>query len=331
MRHYNILPKQLVRVAQLSKDAQKRLWWIDWYVSHGRNAEATCRHFGISKSVFYGWKNRYNPRNLKTLEDDTTNRRPHKVREMTTPAWIQQRIYEIRLADKEKSKYEIQEELKREGTIAGQTAIQKVINRHSELLNTQHLKKMRSHRKSSIARLRASREMREKYPGALIQIDTKHFYILGIRFYLFVAVDCKSRYGYVHCYKTISSTSGADFLQRVLNYFPFKVEAIQTDNGSEYLLNFHKACKEANIMHYFTYPHTPKMNGRAERMIKTTIYEYFNWQDDLLPDLDEINRHCNLFNTKYNTRRFHQRLGYKTPQEYVNLQRTRKGGQPFSI
>lgn len=304
---------------------------MDWYQTHGKNAQATCRHFGISKSVFYRWKNRYERFNLKTLEDDTKNRRPHKVREMTTPIWIQKRIYDIRLADREKSKYEIQEELRREGALVGQTSIQKVINRHTELLNTQHIKKLRKHRNASIARFRASREMREKYPGALVQVDTKHFYVLGVRFYLFCAVDCKSRYGYVFCYKNISSASAADFLQRVLEYFPFKVEAIQTDNGSEYLLNFHKACQRGGIMHYFTYPHTPKMNGRAERIIKTVVYEYFNWQYDLLPDLDEINRHANLFNSKYNTKRFHQRLGYITPQEYVILHNTQKGGQPFSI
>jgi len=331
MRAYKTIPLKQVRSANLSKAALGRLCWFDWYQTHGKNISLTCRHFGISRDTFYLWKRRFKSYNLRTLEDDTSSRRPHKVREMTTPSWIQQRIYEIRLADKEKSKYEIQEELKREGTIAGQTAIQKVINRHTELLNTQHIKKMQSHRKSSIARLRASREMRERYPGALIQVDTKHFYVLGIRFYLFVAVDCKSRYGYVQCYKTISSASGADFLQGVLNYFPFKAEAIQTDNGSEYLLNFHKACKEANIMHYFTYPHTPKMNGRAERMIKTTVYEYFNHQDDLLPDLDEINRHCNLFNIKYNTKRFHQRLGYKTPHEYVINYLKDKGGELYGM
>lgn len=331
MRHYNILPKDLVRSASLSKDALRRLWWMDWYQTHGKNAESTCRHFGISKSVFYRWKNRYKRFNLKTLEDDTRNRRPHKLREMTTPTWVQKKVYDIRLADHEKSKYEIQEELRRVGVIVGQTAIQKVINRHTELLNTQHIKKLRKHRRYAIARLRASREMREKYPGALVQIDTKHFYVLGIRFYLFCAVDCKSRYGYVYCYKNISSASGADFLQRMLADFPFKVEAIQTDNGSEYLLNFHKACQREGIMHYFTYPHTPEMNGRAERIIKTAVYEYFNWQYGLLPDLDEINRHCTIFNTKYNTKRFHQKLSYKTPQEYVNLYIFKKGGQPFSI
>lgn len=331
MRHYNILPVNTIRSASLSKEALKRLWWMDWYQTHGKNAEATCRHFGISKSVFYRWKNRYKRFNLKTLEDDTSNRRPHHLRQMTTDPQVLKRIYDIRYADLEKSKWEIQEELRREGITVGRSAIQKVINRHSELLNTQHTKKLGQHRKLSIARLRASREMREKYPGALVQLDTKHFYVLGVRFYLFCAVDCKSRYGYVYCYKNISSTSGADFLERVVNYFPFKVEAIQTDNGSEYLLNFHKACTERNIMHYFTYPHTPKMNGRAERIIRTVVYEYFNWQYDLLPVIDEINQHCMIFNSKYNTKRFHQKLGYKTPEEYVNLHKTQKGGQPFSI
>ena len=43
---------------------------MDWYQTHGKNAEGTCRHFGISKSVFYRWEARYNPYNLKTLEDD---------------------------------------------------------------------------------------------------------------------------------------------------------------------------------------------------------------------------------------------------------------------
>ena len=315
----------------MSKDALKRLWWMDWYTTHGKNAEATCRHFGISKSVFYRWKNKYRRYNLKTLEDDKKNRRPHKVREMTTDPTILARIYDIRHADPEKSKWEIHEELRRAGIRVAHNVIQKVIRRHPELSNAQHIKKLRKHRRYAIARLRASREMREKYPGALVQVDTKHFYVLGVRFYLFCAVDCKSRYGFIYCYKTISSESAADFLQRMLAYFPFKVEAVQTDNGSEYLLNFHKACTKFGLIHYFTYPHTPKMNGRAERIIKTAVYEYFNWQYDLLPDIDLINKHCMIFNSKYNTRRFHQRLGYITPQEYVNLHQTQKGGQPFSI
>lgn len=332
MRHYNILPTGEIRDSSLSRDGLKRLLWIDWYFTHGRNAELTCRHFGISKSVFYRWKNRFDKKNLKTLEFDTKKRRPLRIRVSTIPTLVQQRIYDIRKDDPEKSKYEIQEELKRENIAVGQSAIQNFINRHRELLNTQHGKRIRKHRNYAIARVKAAVELREKDLGSLVQVDTKYFYVLGKKFYLFTAIDCKSRYGFLYCYKTISSMSGKDFIGRVRAYFPFSILAVNTDNGSEYLLNFHKELEEEwKIPHYFTNPHCPKQNGRVERLHQTAEYEYFNYQYDLLDDLDMINEHCMRFNTKYNTKRFHRSLGYKTPAEYVNILQVKKGGQPFSI
>mgnify|MGYP001171347490 FL=1 len=331
MRAYRILPTQQIKVACLSLDGQKRLWRIDWYVHHARNAEGTCRHFGISKSVFYRWKNRYNPKSLKTLEDDKKTRRPHTLRSMTTPSWIIQRIYDIRKGNLEKSKYEIQEELKRQGIVVGQSAIQKVINRNQDLQNLQHRKRVRKYRHYLIARIKAAREMKEKYPGYLVQVDTQYFYVLGKKFFLFSAVDCKTRYGFTWCYPTISSTSARDFIQRVRRYYPFPIMAINTDNGSEYLLHFHTELEHAGIPHYFSDPYCPKQNGRVERFHQTVEYEYMNYQYDLLPDLTMINQRCSIFNAWYNTDRFHQALGYKTPRECVTLWKNLKGGQPFSI
>lgn len=330
MRHYRIIPWKQIQDASLSKDGLKRLVWMDWYFSHGKNAEATCRHFGIAKSLFYRWFNRFDKRNLKTLEFDTSTRKPHKLRDMTTPQWIIHKIYAIRKEDLEKSKYEIQAELAGIGISAGQTAIQKVINRHPELLNLQHKKRIRKHRNYKIARIKAARELREKNLGSLVQIDTKHLYILGIRFYLFVAIDAKSRYAFVWTYKTASSLNAADFLLKVIDYFPFPIQAVNTDNGPEYLLHFQKTCEKLAITHYFTYPHTPQMNGRAERLIQTVEYEFFNYQYDLLPNLDEINKRCMLFNDKYNNRRYNQAIHYRTPAQFVMLY-LQRGGQPFSI
>jgi transposase InsO family protein len=331
MRAYRILPTQQIKAACLSPDGQKRLWWIDWYRFHGENAEQTCRHFGISKSVFYRWKNRYIPKNLTTLEDDKKTRRPHHLRSMTTPSWVIRKISDIRKGNLEKSKYEIQEELKRIGIAVGQSAIQKVINRNPELHNLQHRKRVRKYRHYLIARLKAARELKEKYPGSLVQVDTQYFYVLRKKFYLFSAVDCKTRYGYVWGYPTISSTSARDFIQRVRLHFPFPITAINTDNGSEYLLYFHKELEDAGIPHYFSDPYCPKQNGRVERFHQTVEYEYMNYQYDLLPDLTMINERCSIFNAWYNTDRFHQALGYKTPQECVILWKNFKKGQPFSI
>lgn len=327
MRHYNIASWKQIKDSSLSKDALRRLTWIDWYFTHQKNAELTCRHFGISKSLFYRWFNRFNKGNLKTLEFDTKTRKPHKIREMTTPVSILRRIYDIRLDDPEKSKWEIHEELKRENISVAHNVIQKVINRHSDLLNIQHKKNLAKHRNHAIARIKAAIELREKGLGSLVQVDTKYFYVLGKKFYIFSAIDCCSRYGFIYCYRSISSHSGKDFIRRVREYFPFEIQAVNTDNGSEYLLEFHKEITSWGIPHFFTDPHCPKQNGRVERFHQTAEYEYFNYQYDLLDDLEMINEHCMKFNAKYNTKRFHKSLGYKTPYEYVMMHLYKKGEQ----
>lgn len=331
MRAFKHFPSLKIQESNLSKKALIRLGWMDWYFNRGKNAELTCRHFGISKSVFYRWKNRFNPSNLKSLEFNPKLRRPRHLRAMTTPQYLIDEVVKIRSGDLEKSKYEIQAELKDRGYSLGTSTIQKIINRRTDLQNIIHKKKLQKHKNYSIARVRAEAKLRDKGLGSLVQIDTKHLYILGVRFYLFVAVDCKSRLGFVWCYRSISSASAADFLTRVLMAFPFAIVAINTDNGSEYLLRFHQACEDLGITHYFSYPHTPKMNGRVERLIQTVESEFFDYQDDLLPHLDEINKRCEIFNHKYNHQRYHQSLGYQTPAAYVINYLKQKGEQPFSI
>ncbi|HLD26789.1 MAG TPA: DDE-type integrase/transposase/recombinase [Patescibacteria group bacterium] len=127
-----------------------------------------------------------------------------------------------------------------------------------------------------MARLKATRELREKHVGSLVQVDTKYFYVLGKKYYLFSAVDCKSRYGFTYCYSTITSTSATDFIRKVRDYFPFSITAVNTDNGSEYLKDFHAELESWDIPHYFTDPHCPQQNGRVERFHQTVEYEYFN-------------------------------------------------------
>lgn len=267
-----------------------------------------------------------------SLEDNLKTRTPHNLRQMTTPKYIIDLVIKIRGDDLEKSKYEIQAELKDlYDTKLGYNTIQKIINRHIHLQNNQHRKLAKAHKNRSIARLKAETILRDKDLGSLVQIDTKHLYILGKRFYLFVAVDCKSRFGFIWAYKTASSEVAANFLLKVINYFPFPITAVNTDNGPEYLLNFHKMCEKLNIPHYFNHPHTPKMNGRAERLIQTAEYEFFNYQEDLIDDLDEINLRCGIFNDKYNHRRYHRAINYQTPSSYVKSYLQTQKGEVYVI
>lgn len=216
MRLFKRFPLVQVNSANLSKTALKRLVWFDFWLSHNKNISLTCRHFGISRDTFYLWKGRFNPYNLKGLEDNLKTRTPHNLRQMTTSREVIDLVCQIRGGDVEKSKYEIQAELKDLHSISlGYNTIQKIINRHIHLLNNQHRKQAKAHKSRSIARLKAEAVLREKDLGSLVQIDTKHLYILGKRFYLFVAVDCKSRYGFIWAYKTASSEVAAHFLLKV--------------------------------------------------------------------------------------------------------------------
>ena len=70
-----------IRPVNLSKRAKFRLNVIEHYLNKTRNVSLTCRHFAITRSYFYKWYTRYNPRHLASLED--RSRRPHKLRPAT--------------------------------------------------------------------------------------------------------------------------------------------------------------------------------------------------------------------------------------------------------
>lgn len=59
--------KGIYRVKELSKEARVRLEFLEFSKTHP--VTVTCRRFGISRATYYRWKARFNPRNLKSLEN----------------------------------------------------------------------------------------------------------------------------------------------------------------------------------------------------------------------------------------------------------------------
>jgi hypothetical protein len=65
---------------ELSEQAKHRLEALDWYYkkssrysSSGKpEAALTRRHFGMRRSQFYRWKNRYDSKRLTSLEPSST-------------------------------------------------------------------------------------------------------------------------------------------------------------------------------------------------------------------------------------------------------------------
>lgn len=167
---------------------------------------------------------------------------------------------------------------------------------------------------------RAMRPSNTKELGYL-QMDTKHVtpQLSGLPFtvYEYGAIDIVSRYKQAILFPDISSDSASLALQNFLKWFPFEVSYVQTDNGLEFQAEFHKLCAKKNIKHYFIHKNSPNENAVIERSFKTDQDEFYYWLDHPPLNIGELNEWLQEFIIKYNTKRFHQALGYKRPIEIV--------------
>ncbi len=97
--------KQLRGIKSITKEAQRRRTWIEYYREHGEKVRLTCRHFGISTRTFYKRKERLELDGLEGLE--SASRRPYRVKQPEIAVKIQDRIESIRKKYPAWSKYKI--------------------------------------------------------------------------------------------------------------------------------------------------------------------------------------------------------------------------------
>lgn len=318
MKYGTILPgaASLSRLKSISKGAQKRLEYLDWYRSHGNNAELTCRHFGISKSVFYRWRNRFNNKNLASLESVST--KPKNVRKECINPLIVSKILEIKAKYPRWGKVKIHPLLIEENPSISisESSVGRILKRRG-LINIYGInsRKRRKLNYQYIRKQRAKRLERDLYPGHQIQIDVKFFRNIDAWYYRFVAIDTKTRIKFHIVYSVKTSNIASQFLQELDCKFPFPIETYQTDNGSEFLDKFHKWVENNHRTHFFTYAYTPQMNGRVERVIKTDTEEFWDFQEPN-NNLAELNALASQWDFVYNNIRPHQSLGNMTPMKY---------------
>lgn len=321
----HILPKarQIARIPKLSKEAKRRLQWLDWYVGHGNNARLTCRHFGLSPDVFYRWKNRFNPYDLTTLEDDKITRTPHKVRKPETDQSIIKRIKEIREAYPRWGKKKIWKILERENLETTVSTVGRTLTRLREkgqlkepAAVTSRLFRLKRKRRPRFHALPRDWDYIPKYSGDLIQIDTVHVYLrAGLMRYQFTACDYVSKMTARCAAKHSTSKSASKIIEILQERFPFKIKAIQIDGGSEFKAEFETECQKRGIILFVLPPHSPKLNGMVERMQRTSREEIY----DILPASETLEEHNQLLEEQdriYNTIRPHDSLDLMTPYEY---------------
>ena len=179
-----------------------------------------------------------------------------------------------------------------------------------------------------------AKKFKEYSPGFL-HLDVTYLpKINGIKRYLYVVIDRATRLMYYKIYDNKTALNTKEFIFEAIDFLPFNITHILTDNGLEFtnrLLKSKKGesckkaslldeiCIEKNIEHRLTAPFTPKTNGMVERVnrtIKDNTIKINKYQD-----LQEMESDLYGFLLTYNSIKRHsslkKELKVKTPLKAV--------------
>ena len=292
----------------VSEEAKKRLRWFDHHAK-SRNAALTCRYFGISESCFWKWKKRFDKGGLKVLEGKS--KRPRTFRKPETKQKTIEEIETLRKLFPMYGKEKIYRLLHEKISVSG---IGRVIKRHNMFYRT---KKKRGHSWRWRQRQRIKDLVLYGKPGEHIIFDTIVVYLCSKVFYIKTVIDDVTKIAFAYTYTNNSSRTSVDFLKKLQYLLPYQIRNVHTDNGSEFLGEFHEELMRQGIPHYFSYPHCPKQHAPIERFNRTLQEEFLQEGHGHL-DIEILNRKLIEWLVEYNFHRPHASLGYKNPLSFFD-------------
>ena len=164
--------------------------------------------------------------------------------------------------------------------------------------------------------------------GALVKADTIIRFTNGVKRYILTAIDLESEFAFAYAYTSHASTHATDFMRTFQQVAPVSLTHVQTDNGSEFADHFTSFCDDEGIIHFYTYPRSPKMNAEIERFNRTLSEAFISRHRQLLAyDLEEFNRQLMDWLLWYNTRRPHWSIGLISPLRYITNKLTAEESQ----
>jgi IS30 family transposase len=163
-----------------------------------------------------------------------------------------------------------------------------------------------------------SRRHAKRIPGHHVQVDVKFLDLTAedqreVRRYKYTAIDNATRIRAMKIYNRHTQKNAIDFIDHVVDMFPFRIHTIRTDRGHEFQALFHWHVEDMGMRHVYIKPRSPELNGKVERSHCTDqeeFYKLLTYTDDV--DLNEklaaLERSCNC-------ERPHGAFSGKTPYE----------------
>jgi transposase InsO family protein len=298
--------------------AEKRVKILTFWKTHG--LQATKDAFGTGERTLYRWQAMLEAGGgrLETLDPKSTA--PKGKRKRNIPYEIEQYIIQERTHHPRLGKKKLTPLLREQGYTVSESYVGRVLSdlkKQNRIPNPVPLSFYARTGKHHERRMVKRKKIRRSTKRGM-ELDTIVRFIDGTKRYILTAIDVEKRFAFAGAYTSHSSESAKDFLGKLVTVCPFPITELQTDNGSEFALRFEEGCEKLNLIHFHTYPRTPKMNAHIERFNRTLSEDFVCWYKALLRD-DVL-----AFNEKlvdwllwYNTVRPHESLGLVSPLRYI--------------
>ena len=326
VRGFYRLADYALRWGMIAPDARRRLEILDFWRRHG--LAATREAFKVSRRTLFGWRAKLSAEggNLAALVPKSTA--PKRRRQRQWPAVLVAEIRRLRTVHPNLAKEKLHLLLlpfaaaaqlpcpsaRTIGRLIAE-APDKMRGRPRRFGAPGKAKPVRSARRRKPKRFRAER------PGHCVALDTIELRTEGQRRYLITCTDLHSHFAWAWATRSHASPAATQFFRLIQAVFPFAIETVLTDNGSEFQRDFAAELARLLCTHWHTFPQTPRMNAHCERFNRTVQEECVDYHYDLLflDDLTEFNLELLRWLSWYNLERPHFSLtspvpGRKTPR-----------------
>jgi transposase InsO family protein len=138
-----------------------------------------------------------------------------------------------------------------------------------------------------------------------------------IRRYQYTAIDDATRVRALKIYQRHNQKSSIDFIDYVVDKFPFRIHTVRTDRGHEWQAQFHWHVEDKGIRHVYIKPRSPQLNGKVERSHRSDqeeFYQLLTYTDDV-----DLNKKLATWEEFYNYNRPHGAHDGKTPYEALRI------------
>ena len=296
---------------------EERLRWVLPIINKEVKLVDIAKVCPYGKRSLERWVALFKDEGEKGLEPKSTEPKKNRIE---TRIRLKERIISIRKKTK-KCSIKIHWQLEKEGIQIHERTIGKILKKEGLV------------RKYRVKKIKYKYIKAERLPGELMEIDVKYVpgRLKNKRYYQYTAIDTASRWRYLEIYEEQTNYNSILFLKEVMSRFPYKIQAVKTDNGSiftNYYLGTNKRsdvsiktlhsldifCREKNIIHYLIDPGKPAQNGTVERSHREDQQKFY--EQNKFKDISDLQKKLKRWNIYYNDLE-HCGLNGKTPNEYL--------------